>query len=339
MALTHAELKDIVFRVAVIVLTFVISVTNDAVFSAFYMTASHPWYGLLFVTLFWELNRIGFLKAYKRLLPDATMGKRITVIFCISYTITAFLRLLYFYSVSWFFGDPSYPIETFIWNNILNCLMAVWPFIATYEMLFVNRIIRQIEQEKEDLVQANLQQQYDSLKEQVNPHFLFNNLNSLSALITKDPKRAEEFINQMSNVYRYLLRNNEENLTTLSEELKFIESYNHLLKTRFGDGFQPLIHVNETLKQYAVPPMTLQLLVENAVKHNIVSAEQPLRLTMLTENENLIVTNNLQTKTKTFESNGVGLANIIAKYKLLNQPALEIRKTKDHFTVVIPLIK
>jgi hypothetical protein len=331
--------KDIVFRIGVILLTFLISVTNDAVFSAFYMTASHPWYGLLFVTLFWELNRAGFLKAYKRVLPDATMGKRVAVIFCISYAITAPLRLLYFYSLSWFFGEPSYPIETFIWNNILNCLMAVWPFIATYEMLYVNRVIRQIDQEKEDLIQANLQRKYDSLKEQVNPHFLFNNLNSLSALIAKDPQRAEEFINQMSSVYRYLLRNSEENLTKLSEELKFIASYNHLLKTRFGEGFQPFIQVDEELKHYSLPPMTLQLLVENAVKHNIVSTEQPLRLTLVTKDGKLIVANNLQHKTKAFDSNGVGLTNIVAKYKLLNQPPVEIRKTKDQFTVVLPLIK
>jgi LytS/YehU family sensor histidine kinase len=161
----------------------------------------------------------------------------------------------------------------------------------------------------------------------------------LSTLITKDPEKADQFVEEMSSVYRYLLRNNEENLTPLKEELNFIESYNHLLKTRFGEGYKPEIKVEEGLENYRLPPMTLQLLIENAVKHNVVSPEQPLRLQLFTENEQLVITNNLQPRTKTVHSAGVGLENIRSKYKLLNQPAVKVMQSKSDFTITLPLIK
>jgi hypothetical protein len=331
--------NDIGFRISMILLTFVISVTNGLDLNSFYMTSSYPLYGLLFVILFWELNRVVFLKAYKKLLPDTPMGRRILVIFCCCYAITMPLRWLYFYSKGWFFPEPAPPVHTFIWNNLFNSLLAVWPFIASYEMFFVNREIRRIENEKEVLVQANLQRRFDSLQEQVNPHFLFNNLNSLSTLVTRDPDKANEFVEQMSQVYRYLLRNNEEVLSPLHEELKFIESYINLLKTRFGDGFQPALEIDAHVQDYAIPSMTLQLLVENAVKHNIMSPESPLQLRLYTRDQSLVVTNNLQPKPKPMDSNGVGLANIVAKYQLLNQPAVEITKTNTAFTVILPLIQ
>jgi len=196
-----------------------------------------------------------------------------------------------------------------------------------------------MEQEKQELMQANLQRQFDSLKDQVSPHFLFNNLNVLSTLIIKDPERADEFVEELSNVYRYLLRNSEDNLTPLNEELKFIESYNHLLKTRFGEGYQPEINISKEMKNYKLPPMTLQLLVENAVKHNVVSPDRPLRLQLYTKDQDLVITNNLQPRSKIMHSTGVGLENIKSKYKLLHQSEIRINKTDKDFTITLPLLK
>jgi sensor histidine kinase YesM len=210
---------------------------------------------------------------------------------------------------------------------------------AVYETEISFGRIRASQLEAEQLKKAQLQTQFDSLKEQVNPHFLFNSLNSLSSLIATDPNKAEEFVEEMSSVYRYLLRSNEEQLTTLQKELEFIESYNLLLKTRFSSGFQPLIEVEEKMKEYLLPPMTLQLLVENAVKHNIVDLDMPLIVRIYTRNGNLVVINNLQKKNKAVVSNKIGLSNIIQKYKLLNCADVEIRETANEFSVVIPLIK
>lgn len=210
---------------------------------------------------------------------------------------------------------------------------------AVYETEASFGRIRVSQLEAEQLKKAQLQTQLDSLKEQVNPHFLFNSLNSLSSLIATDPEKAEEFVEEMSRVYRYLLRSNEEQLTTVQKEIEFIDSYNLLLKTRFGSGFQPKIMIEEAMKNYLLPPMTLQLLIENAVKHNIVDPDTPLTVHLYTQNGNLIVSNNLQKKNKAVISNKVGLSNIISKYKLLNCPDVEIKETVDEFKVVLPLIK
>lgn len=215
--------------------------------------------------------------------------------------------------------------------TIIN--QAVYETDASYRRIKVSQL------EAERLKKEQLQTQFDSLKEQVNPHFLFNSLNSLSSLIATHPEKAEEFVEEMSRVYRYLLRSNEEHLTSLQKEIAFIESYNLLLKTRFGSGFQPVIRIEEELKEWLLPPMTLQLLMENAVKHNIVDPDTPLVVQLYTEAEKLVVRNNLQKKNKSVVSNKIGLSNIISKYELLNYPGVEIKETATEFIVVLPLIK
>ena len=195
--------------------------------------------------------------------------------------------------------------------------------------------------EKEKLQQQNLQSQFESLKNQVNPHFLFNSLNSLSSLIADDPAQAEVFVDEMAKVYRYLLQTNSQGtLTGLGNELKFIESYFHLLKTRYRNG----IHLNVSLPaDYAslsIPPLTLQLLVENAVKHNVIVASRPLRLEITGLEDNKIqVRNNLQRKNTRTLSNQVGLNNIIAKYRLLTPVKPVITDNDGFFTVVLPLLE
>ncbi len=215
--------------------------------------------------------------------------------------------------------------------TILN--QAVYETDASYRRIKISQL------EAERLKKEQLQTQFDSLKEQVNPHFLFNSLNSLSSLIATHPEKAEEFVEEMSRVYRYLLRSNEEHLTSLQKEVAFIESYNLLLKTRFGGGFQPVIRIEEELKEWLLPPMTLQLLMENAVKHNIVDPDTPLIVQLYTQDEKLVVRNNLQKKNQSLVSNKIGLSNIISKYELLNYPGVEIKETATEFIVVLPLIK
>lgn len=194
--------------------------------------------------------------------------------------------------------------------------------------------------ESEQLKKANLQSQLDGLKEQVNPHFLFNSLNSLSSLISEDPQKANRFLNEMSKVYRYLLRANEESLTTLGNELQFIQSYYHLLKTRYNEGISLDIRVTDDCLNYCIPPLTLQLLTENAVKHNTILKEQPLKIEIVADHSgHLTIKNNLQLKTIKMPSTRIGLSNIVSKYRLLNQPDIVIRENKKEFSVIVPLIK
>jgi LytS/YehU family sensor histidine kinase len=193
--------------------------------------------------------------------------------------------------------------------------------------------------EKEKLQQLNLQQEFEALKSQVNPHFLFNCFNTLSSLITEDKKQAETFLNELSKVYRYLLRNNEDGLSSLQTELRFIQSYYRLLKTRHGDAVQLSIETDKKYDQYLLPSLSLQLLVENAVKHNVLSKNKPLIIDIFTTAGNkLVVSNNLQLRTLKAPSNKVGLQNIKSKYELLNQTGFQILKDQKTFIIVLPLI-
>ncbi|GAB2576880.1 sensor histidine kinase [Spirosoma areae] len=195
-----------------------------------------------------------------------------------------------------------------------------------------------------ELKQLHMQRQLDVLKQQVNPHFLFNSLNSLISLIGENPRQAETFAEELSSVYRYVLQANrgdgpEHNLTDLTSELGFIHSYYQLLKTRHGCGLSLVIAVDERFGSYQIPPLTLQLLVENAVKHNIVMAEQPLTIEITSdEKAQLSVRNTLQKKPTRVLSNGVGLTNIMAKYQMLGQPMPTVQEADGQFVVTLPLI-
>ncbi|WP_420148469.1 sensor histidine kinase [Spirosoma sp.] len=200
------------------------------------------------------------------------------------------------------------------------------------EYLEADLALQRMQQEKTDM-------QMRALQSQINPHFLFNGLNTLSSLIDESPTQAGEFVDELSNVYRYLLRSNEHELTTLNVELRFILSYFHLLKTRFGRNIAMDIDVDDEYQDALLPPLTLQLLVENAVKHNVVLPKQPLTIRIrTTQYKQLIIENTLQRKKISVESNGVGLSNIAVKYRLLNQASPLIEEQEGWFRVTLQLM-
>jgi hypothetical protein len=212
-------------------------------------------------------------------------------------------------------------------------------FSTLWEAMYIIDKHRESLAEKELLKQMSVQQEFDVLKSQVNPHFLFNCFNTLSSLINEDPKKAEVFLDELSKVYRYLLRNNEAGLSTLQNELKFIESYFRLLKTRHGDAVQFQVEADKRYDNYLLPSLSLQLVVENAVKHNVLSKNKPLVIDIFTTAGNkLVVNNNLQRRTIKGPSNRIGLDNIRTKYGLLGQNGFHVMEDAKNFTVVLPLI-
>ncbi|UFH53874.1 sensor histidine kinase [Spirosoma sp. KNUC1025] len=244
-----------------------------------------------------------------------------------------------FYGYKWA-GFPNYTFDpvrlrwTLVFSTIGNVIANV-----VHESVYTFEKWTQTLQQTEKLKKINLQSQLDSLKQQVNPHFLFNSLNSLSSLIDNDPEKAEHFVEELASVYRYLLQTNEGELTSLQTELSFINSYFHLLKTRYGNGIDLQVMVDDDHQQALLPPLTLQMLVENAVKHNVILPDQPLQIRIETDVDGrLFVINNVQRKNTRAISNGVGLANIATKYQLLGHGNLEIQDESSTFTVVIPLI-
>ena len=225
-------------------------------------------------------------------------------------------------------------------SSVFKGALIFLSLLTVYEIFYYFAKLKQTERENEKLEKEKLQAKLDSLKQKVNPHFLFNSLNSLSSLISEDPAQAEIFLDEMTKVYRYLLRNNEVELASLDTELKFIKSYSHLLKTRYGDSIDFEIDVEEEYLSYLVPPLTLQLLVENAVKHNKLLKQQPLIIQLRTNGSNeFVVKNNIQRKEIAVDSTRIGLKNISTKYRLMNQPDIVIESNDDFFSVTIPLIK
>ncbi|MFN8251103.1 MAG: histidine kinase [Ferruginibacter sp.] len=228
------------------------------------------------------------------------------------------------------------------WDIIKGVMVGVavnLVFETLYEGDYALTKYKESAAEKETLELVSVQDEFDSLKNQVNPHFLFNCFNTLSSLIAVDKQRAEVFLNELSKVYRYLLRNNQDGVGTVESEISFIRSYYQLLQTRHGEAVQVNIDIDKRYNPYLLPSLTLQLLVENVVKHNVLSKNKPLVIDIFTTAGNkLVVNNNLQRRTIKAPSNKVGLDNIRAKYELLKQPGFQVMEDDKNFTVVLPLI-
>lgn len=244
------------------------------------------------------------------------------------------LLLIYIYDLL----RLPYKPENVLWIMMIGFVTNVIS-AGCHEAIFTYYQLRESTKREFELKQLHMQRQMDVLRQQINPHFLFNSLNSLMTLIGEDAARAERFLEELSSVYRYVLRANEQNLTSLADELDFIRSYSHLMSTRYGKGFRLNINVGDVWQQYQLPPLTLQLLVENAVKHNIVMHEMPLQVNIRTDElANLYVSNNLQTKRTKVASHGVGLSNILSRYRMLGQPLPVIRQDAGQYIVAVALI-
>ena len=184
-----------------------------------------------------------------------------------------------------------------------------------------------------------MQSQYDVLKQQVNPHFLFNSLNVLTSLIKIEPELAEKFTEQLSKVYRYVLENKDFEMVDLKTELNFLEAYIFLINIRFVDKLKVRIDIQENHYSDLIIPLAMQLLIENAIKHNIMSKNKPLMVDIfIDENQFLNVVNNLQERPSHLTSTGVGLKNIQNRYLLLNNTEPVFEKTATQFIAKIPLV-
>lgn len=200
-----------------------------------------------------------------------------------------------------------------------------------------NAALQQTKLENEILEQAHLRAQLISLQQQISPHFLFNSLSTLKTIAPDWP--TKNYILQLASVYRYVLNFNEHHLTPLSDEINFIKSYLYIMNERFEDGLKINISIKEEHLKLLIPSLSLQLLVENAIKHNTISAEKPLELTIITDDSPaLTLVNNFQPKKIPAEGTGTGLKNIRERYKLLANQSIKILNENGKFAVTIPLL-
>ncbi len=278
------------------------------------------------------------LQARKSIPGINNRNKRLRIIVACLIPLTVACTLLNGLLEQWL-GMSTIQWASFVQIEGMTIIISL-VVVGIYEGLYYIRQWQQLHEQSEQLRKINSDSQFKFLEDQVKPHFLFNSLNTLSSLIHAHPGKAEHFVEEMATVYRYLLKKNQRELTTLQEELAFIESYVLMLKTRFDDALLVNIRISEQHLDYLLPPFVLQLLVENAVKHNIATAERPLQIDIYTDGaHNLHIENNLQKKDTSGYSEKTGLLNLTERYKLLEKSEqLYILEEAQRFKVIVPLI-
>lgn len=231
---------------------------------------------------------------------------------------------------------PFYKTFWFLSMMALIIISSIYAFYR-YRLLQKEKLMH-LESRAQLLEKEKSLVMYESLKQQLNPHFLFNSLTSLSGLIQLDQNLASDFLDQMSGIYRYILKHDDSEAVYLKDEVNFVQLYIKLLQTRFSKGLIISIDISEEYLNNKIAPVTLQNLIENAIKHNIIDVEIPLRIDIFIEDEYIIVKNNLQRKNKIETSNKKGLNQFISLYKYLSNKPVLIEETKHLFQVKVPLI-
>ena len=221
----------------------------------------------------------------------------------------------------------------------ISTLVMIFLVVAIYESVYFYQQLKQSIQEKEELQRENIKSQLEGLKSKVNPHFLFNSLNTLAYLIPEDAEKSVKFVQKLSKVYRYILEMSDEKLIPLQKELDFLNSYIFLLKERFEENLQVDIDIPKARLTDKIIPLSLQILFENAIKHNVISASKPLKIKVLiNDTGKLIVENNLQKKKQIKDSTKFGLENIKNRYRFFSNEAVDVIATSSSFIVSLPLI-
>ncbi|WMN13098.1 histidine kinase [Marivirga salinae] len=263
--------------------------------------------------------------------------------------LTLFIYLFYSFVVSYIlsvigrlFFDPEATFKTIDWVAMTEYTILPVGIALVLISVFIARSWlyewRNAAIEAEQLRTEKLAGQYQSLKNQLNPHFLFNSLNVLTNLVYENADKSASFIQQLSKIYRYVLDVQQEELVSLADEIGFAQNYLRLQKIRFEDNLIFDIKT-EKIDHFYLPPLSLQLLLENAIKHNIASMEQPLTIKIYQKEDILVVSNNFQPKNpKDIESNGIGLENIRRRYELMSDKNPVIIKTDTEFSVKLPLL-
>ena len=247
-------------------------------------------------------------------------------------------------SISRSFIGPNalFTPEVLMYMHRTNTVFNQVIMLSAFYLIIMSRSYQQLKDVKLRAERSEKEaalSQFEALKSQLSPHFLFNSLSILTSMVHEDADLSEKFVKQLSKVYRYTLEQRDHELVSLETELEFIKAYTFLLQIRFENKFEVHINVDSIdQKRYRIPPLTLQLLVENAVKHNRMSVQEPLKIDIYGEEEFLIVQNTWQPRDKPEESTGIGLPNIINRYSLFTDREVTFGQDRDMFIVKIPLL-
>jgi len=302
------------------------------------------YYALLTICLVtlavWELSRL-LEPFFEKRLQGPTNKIKILILFFFTGSITAtlltaaivFIMSMVLHNHS--FTETIMPLKLnliYAWlaNLLFHLLNAVRFYFTEYKTKWI---------EAEELKRMTAQAELQLVKSQINPHFLFNNLNVLSTLVMKNNNEANRFIEEFSKVFRYMLNNHDKELVDIKTELNYIKPYIFLLEKRFAEGLDISLNIPESGEGFYIIPASLQMLIENAIKHNVVSKKKPLHIDVhLNGNNTLVVSNNLQLRQSVDYSTKIGLNNIIKRYLLVSGRKVEVYKDDVAFTVTLPLL-
>jgi sensor histidine kinase YesM len=269
---------------------------------------------------------------------DRPVKKILAMLFTIFfYTIPVAVLLL----VGWYklFADGK-PDWTVVFTSTLIILICVIFISHVYETVFLVKEAETEKVQRAQMEQAKAEAELEALKNQIDPHFIFNSLNTLSYLIEDRPEKAKQFNDNLANVYRYILHNKKRDLVLLGEEIHFLEDYFSLLKIRFENAIQLKINLPPGVyESYLVPPISLQVLIENAVKHNEFSDAVPLVIDIELKNDNLVIENTIKKKALRRPSSKIGLQNLNERYKLTTKKEIAIEDNGVFFIVELPVLK
>lgn len=290
-------------------------------------------------TCLWYSNRQVQYFIRRSLFKISSTGLRIVTRFAINILITYILSTLLFRLWNLLLQNSLYN------NTSLTALQLISIFLSIltgciYEIVYLNKeresdIIKMERTEK-----SRIQAQLDGLKNQVDPHFIFNSLNTLSYLISQNPDTARLFNDTLAKVYRYILVKKEKDLVMLKEEIEFASNYFYLLKIRYQTGLKMTIELNDIITEnYMLPPLSVQILIENAIKHNHFTEKIPLDIKVCVIPDKVTVTNNRNIKQFEIQSPQIGLKNLAERYMLITGNNINIQDDKENFTVVLPLLK
>lgn len=295
-------------------------------------------YGAVFGFCFWQGNYFIAKIAGERLnwRKNAKKANTITLLFIFLYGVLVSIGIPFIYYKYVFHIPPEILYEHVLGGSFAG-LTINFAIVGAYYSGFLAKYWMESIKSEEKLKQENLISKYEALKNQVNPHFLFNSLNTLTGIVEKDSKMATLYIKKLSDIYRYVLEQKDKETVKISEELNFVEDYIYLQKMRYGEGLSFVANIVD--KDGQVAPLALQILIENAVKHNIISDDQPLKIELLEDDGYYVLKNNLQKK-KTIKQNAqIGLENLFRRYEFLSSRKVETEENASEFIARIPLIK
>jgi len=268
----------------------------------------------------------------------AQLKRRLIPSFLFSMLVIIFLSLFFYFCGNYVFyliyGGPFKAVISISYSAMISLLVGL--FVCC--IVFFYATWRQAIEREQKLREENLRYRYRTLKTQINPHFLFNSLNTLSEIVYTDARKADNYIQKLAGVYRFILDNEETDLLLLEQELAFVEQYFNLQKERYQDKVDLNIAV-ENPDKFKIIPVSLQILIENALKHNALSEDKPLKINVSADNEYLIVSNNIQKKNILNDSSGTGLLNLKERVKLIMNKEILISQNNEIFTVKLPIIE